>query len=80
MASDLSDARISSPYETVPSHGGHGVVQITKVLEILSAAGIPSCIIGVKALRYHGALGRVADVITSSPFPFSWDIFSPAYS
>lgn len=38
-----------------------GVDEILDVVNQLAAADIPSCVIGVKALRYFGA-GRVTDV------------------
>jgi hypothetical protein len=43
------------------SHGGHGVDEILAVVTQLEAAGIPSCVVGVKGLRYYGA-ARVTDV------------------
>ncbi len=43
------------------SHGGHGIDEILAVVNELEAAAIPSCVVGVKALRYYGA-GRVTDV------------------
>ncbi|KAL2017937.1 hypothetical protein VTK56DRAFT_1529 [Thermocarpiscus australiensis] len=49
------------------SHNGHGIDEILDVIGQLSAAGIPSCVVGVKALRYYGA-GRIAD---------EWDLCVP---
>ncbi|KAK4152574.1 hypothetical protein C8A00DRAFT_16113 [Chaetomidium leptoderma] len=37
------------------SHGGHGISEILDVVSRLSVAGIPSCVVGVRALRYYGA-------------------------
>ena len=48
------------------SHGGHGISEILNVIEQLSASGILSCVVGVRALRYYGA-ARVTDV--HPPFP-----------
>lgn len=43
------------------SHDGHGIDEILDVINQLSAAGIPSCVVGVRALRYYGA-ARITDV------------------
>jgi len=43
------------------SHSGHGIDEILDVINQLSVAGIPSCVVGVKALRYYGA-ARITDV------------------
>lgn len=42
-----------------PSH--HGIQEILAVIDRLAAAEIPSCVVGVKALRYYGA-ARLTDV------------------
>ncbi|KAL2131436.1 hypothetical protein VTI74DRAFT_5105 [Chaetomium olivicolor] len=49
------------------SHTGHGLGEILKVVTQLSAVGIPSCVVGVRALRYYGA-GRATD---------EWDLCVP---
>lgn len=41
-----------------------GVTEILEVVNLLASANIPSCVIGVKALRYYGA-ARVTDVSPS---------------
>ena len=41
-----------------------GVTEILEVVNHLAGANIPSCVIGVKALRYYGA-ARVTDVSPS---------------
>jgi hypothetical protein len=38
-----------------------GIDEILAVVHHLSAAEIPSCVVGVKALRYYGA-ARITDV------------------
>jgi hypothetical protein len=43
------------------SHGGHGIIEILDVIGRLSTVDIPSCVVGVKALRYYGA-ARITDV------------------
>ncbi len=43
------------------SHHGHGIDEILDVINQLSAAGIASCVVGVRALRYYGA-ARVTHV------------------
>jgi hypothetical protein len=43
------------------SHDGHALDEILDVINQLSAAGIPSCVVGVRVLRYYGA-GRITDV------------------
>lgn len=48
------------------SHGGHSINEILDVIGQLSAAGIPSCVVGVRALRYYGT-ARVTDVSPLSP-------------
>lgn len=60
---------IPSTNDQEANHGGHGILQIKDVIDHLSVAQIQSCIVGARALRYHGALGRVADV--SNPFHLS---------
>ncbi|KAK3940928.1 hypothetical protein QBC46DRAFT_353751 [Diplogelasinospora grovesii] len=49
------------------SHGGHGVDEILAVVSVLSSAGIPSCVVGVRALYYYGA-ARLTD---------EWDLCVP---
>ncbi|KAK4235158.1 hypothetical protein C8A03DRAFT_46646 [Achaetomium macrosporum] len=49
------------------SHGGHGIDEIIAVIDHLSAAKIPSCVVGVMALYYYGA-GRITD---------EWDLCVP---
>ena len=44
-----------------PSHKGHGIDEILDVVHRLAVAGILSCVVGVRALRYYGA-ARVTDV------------------
>lgn len=39
----------------------HGVTAILDVVQRLAAADVPSCVVGVRALRYYGA-GRVTNV------------------
>jgi hypothetical protein len=51
---------------TTPSHGGHGIDEILNVIRQLAAADIPSCVVGVKALRYYGA-ARITDVRKRTP-------------
>ena len=43
------------------SHHGHGIDEILGVINRLSVAGIASCVVGVRALRYYGA-ARVTHV------------------
>jgi hypothetical protein len=38
-----------------------GIDEILDVINLLSAAKVPSCVVGVKALRYYGA-ARITDV------------------
>lgn len=51
--------------DRAPSNHHSGTAEILEVTQILEAAHIPCCIVGVKALRYFGA-GRVDEVRPSS--------------
>lgn len=45
---------------------GGGLDAIVDVVNLLAAEGIPSCVVGVWALRYYGA-GRVSNVCLFCP-------------
>ena len=47
--------------DCAPSNHQSGTAEILEVTQLLEAANIPCCIVGVKALRYFGA-GRVDEV------------------
>jgi hypothetical protein len=51
-----------------------GVGEAREVIELLSAAGIPACVIGVHALRYYGA-GRISWVSLNRASGFRWDFY-----
>jgi hypothetical protein len=60
-----------------PSYGGHGIDEILDVIHQLATAGIPSCVIGVRALRYYGA-ARITDVRTQTAPHGRLDASTPA--
>ncbi|KAK3906123.1 hypothetical protein C8A05DRAFT_40999 [Staphylotrichum tortipilum] len=61
----MTESTNQDVFETLPglrdtsgapaSHDGHGIDEILNVVSQLAAAGIPSCVVGIKALRYYGA-------------------------
>lgn len=62
-----------APGDVSASHGGAGAVEMRDAIRLLREAGIPSCVVGVHALRYYGAfrVPRVRGRICVSEWPLN---------